>query len=468
MPSPIPQPKGYPIIGNLLALNSENPWGSFNGLAVDYRPIFKLQILNKTLVFITGAALLEEICDETRFRKLVSGPIVEIRDAVHCSLFTAYEKEMPSWGIAHRIMAPMVSDSAVAAIYSDMQDTMADLIQKWTASPRQRVNVPNDLDRLNYEANMLCFFNQRIRCMDGPEPPVIHANEASTVEATRRASRPKPLTWLFHQRRYDGYIKTMRDAGADIIAHREANPTDKQDMLHALMNGKDPQTGEGLSPTQVQDEIINVFIGSATAPNLISFALYYLMKNPSVISQAREEIDAVVGGAGEPIDQHHLARLPYCKAILDETFRLSAVAPGFNIEPIPSEDKSDKSPVLLAGGEYQIDRSQGLIVLLSAVNRDPAVFEDPQAFKPERMLGEKFERLPESVKKRFGNGKRECIGKRYAYEWSFLCLVSILKEVELEMADSAYVMSNDGVNYNGAFSVKPQDFFAVTGPRPRV
>ncbi|KAL4888632.1 putative cytochrome P450 [Aspergillus ambiguus] len=463
MPSPIPQPKGYPLVGNLFDIDSQNPWGSFNKLALEnnYRPIFKINLLGKELVFITGAALLEEVCDDKRFRKCVSGPIVEIRDAVHSSLFTATESEMEDWGIAHRIMAPLVSTEAVAEVYSGMKETMPFLIKKWTAGPRQRVNVTNDLDRLNHAANMLCFFGQNIDCVNGPEPPAIHAHEASTIEATRRASRPRPLTWLFHQRKYDNYIKTMREYGAGIVAHRRAYPTDRHDMLDALLNGKDPQTGKGLTESQVLDEIVNCFIGCATAPNLISFALYYLMKNPDTIRQAREEIDSVVGSS-ESVEQEHLARLPYCKAIVDESFRLSAVAPGFNREP-----QAGEGPVLLAGGEYEISRKQQLIVILSAVGRDPAVFEDPEAFKPERMLGEKFDRLPAGVKKRFGNGKRECIGKRFAYEWCFTTLVSILKDVEFELADANYKMYNDGTNYNGAFSVKPQEFFAMTGPRQR-
>lgn len=34
MPSPIPQPKGYPLVGNLFDIDSQNPWGSFNKLAL--------------------------------------------------------------------------------------------------------------------------------------------------------------------------------------------------------------------------------------------------------------------------------------------------------------------------------------------------------------------------------------------------------------------------------------------------
>ena len=152
--------------------------------------------------------------------------------------------------------------------------------------------------------------------------------------------------------------------------------------------------------------------------------------------------------------------MPYCEAILRESFRLCATAPGFNIEPLPTD-----GPVLLGGGKYEIPKTQPMIAILSAVNRDPAVFDDPNAFKPERMLGEAFDRLPAGVKKGFGNGKRECYGKRYAWEWSLHTLVRIIKDVDFELADKEYTFDMEGKNFNGAFSVKPYGMFARTKKR---
>ncbi|CAK44356.1 bifunctional P-450:NADPH-P450 reductase [Aspergillus awamori] len=465
MPSPIPKPPGVFLLGNVKDVDAANPWNSFNKLAAKYRPICKVTILGVDIVLITGAALLEEICDETRFQKCVAGPIIEIREAVHSSLFTAKinDKEMSQWGVAHRIMAPLLTPGAVDQVFADMREVSTDLIKKWTAGPRQRINVTNDLDRLNHAANMLCFFDQRLHCLEGPEPSLIKAMENATTEAVRRSSRLKLVNWLFYQRKFNAYNKTLRDYSASCMDYRRAHPSAKKDMLYALMEGKDPETGEGLNDEQIVDEIINVFIGSATAPNLVAFGLYYLMKNPHVIKRAREEIDAVVGGPGAKIEHEHLSRLPYCLAIAQETMRLAAPAPGFNREAIPDQE----GPVLLAGGEYEVPRKQALIAVLYGVNRDPAVFEDPDAFKPERMMGEAYERLPSAVKKGFGTGKRVCIGKKYAWEWSYFTLVSILKDVEFELADKDYVTDGAGNNYNGAFTVKPLDFFAITGPRPR-
>jgi cytochrome P450 len=462
MPSPIPQPQGLPILGNLFDMIPGNVWASLNKLAAEHggAGIVKIKLLGKQLVFITSAALLEEICDEKRFRKCVTGPIVEIRHLANDSLFTAYDYEK-SWGIAHRIMAPFVLPDAVKEMHQDIGTTTNDLIKKWTSTDgtKKRVDVSNDLDRLNHAANMQCFFSYHIDSVLGEEPAVIKAMSDTTFEAVRRPTRPKLLTWLRYQKTFDKDIKICRDYCAHVIADRRKNPTEKKDLLHALMFEKDPESGESLPESRVIDEMINILVGSATTPNLVSFALYYLAKNPSELARAREEIDSIVGSSGG-LRHSHLSQLPYCEAILRESLRLCATAPGFNIEPLPTD-----GPVLLGGGEYEIPKTQTMIAILSAVNRDPSVFEDPNAFKPERMLGEAFDRLPVGAKKGFGNGKRECYGKQYAWEWSLHALIRIIKDVDFELADKDYTFDMEGKNFNGAFSVKPYGMFAATKKR---
>ena len=59
-----------------------------------------------------------------------------------------------------------------------------------------------------------------------------------------------------------------------------------------------------------------------------------------------------------------------------------------------------------------------MVILLCGVNRDPAVFHEPDAFRPERMVGAAFDRLPAGAQKWFGSGKRTCAGRYYAWLWS--------------------------------------------------
>ncbi|KAJ5101431.1 hypothetical protein NUU61_003653 [Penicillium alfredii] len=458
MPTEIPQPPGVPLLGNVFDVNPNETWNSLNKLAKQYGPIFKINALGTQIVFVGSVALLEEICDQKRFRKCVTGPVVEIRYSVHDSLFTAYDNEK-SWGIAHRIMMPQLTQSATDNLFNDMAEVIPDLTKKWTSGSKKKVLLTNDLDRLLLASCMQSFFNQRVHVLEGTEPPMLKAIDGATMEAMKRPTRPKLLNWLVYGRRFEKDTKTMRNFAADVIKTRREKPeTARKDMLDALLNGTDPETGEKLKESQVIDEIISIFIGAATAPNLISYALYYLTQNPAAITKACEELDSVVGPNGK-IELAHLPQLNYVEAILRESIRLSATAPGFNIEPIPSKDKS---PILLAGGEYQVPHDQAMIAILNSVNRDPAVFEDPEAFKPERVLGEKWDQLPAAAKKGFGNGKRECIGKLWAWRWSFFTLASILKEVTFELADPNYDLHS-----NGAFSIKPLEFYGLVSPRQK-
>uniref|UniRef100_A0A093VD70 Bifunctional P-450:NADPH-P450 reductase n=1 Tax=Talaromyces marneffei PM1 TaxID=1077442 RepID=A0A093VD70_TALMA len=413
MTSKIPQPPGVPLLGNVFDVDPSNTWGSLNKLAAKWGPIFKINALGTQIVFICNAALLEEICDETRFRKCVTGPIVEIRQAVHASLFTSYESESEKiWGPAHRIMSPWVSDESIRMAFNDQRDIIGAIVPAWTSKPGQQ----------------------------------------STMEAVKRPTRPKLLNRLIYQRGYDKDIKTMRSFCADIVAKRKKEQSTIDDMFNAMLNGKDPQTGVSLTDEQVIDEIINMFIGSATSPCFVSFALYYLLKNPEYITKAREEIDSILGADGE-LTHDNLQRFQLCNAILRESMRLSSVAPGFNIEPRP--DINTGPTVSLAGGQYQVPSNQVLIAVLSAVNRDPTVFDDPEAFRPERMLGEAYDRLPSGVKKGFGNGKRQCFGTKFAWQWSWVTLIIVLREIDLELADKNYAIDGD---INGAFCVQPWHF----------
>lgn len=429
----------------------------------DFRPgpICKINVLGKQIVFISNVALLGEICDERRFRKCVTGPVVEMRACANDCLFTAYDNEA-IWGIAHRIMRPYVSATAVGTetCFTDMATIIPDLTRKWSSERKKHVSFTNDLDRLLMASVTQCFYNQRIHVLDDEQsPPLIEAWESITLEAMKRPTRPKILNRLLYAKKFMSDIKLMRDFATKIVESRKADPTqDRDDLLHALLNNSDSATGEKLTDSRVIDEVVTMYIGAATSSNLVSFALYYILRNPETLSKARSEIDSIVGSSG-PITLDHLNDLQYCEAMIREALRLSATAPGFNIEPIPTEDKS---PVLLAGGKYQIPHNQAMISVLHTVNRDPEVFEDPESFIPERMLGEKWDALPKAARRGFGNGKRECYGKMWAWRWSIFTLASILKDVDFEFADPNYELEA-----NGAFSVKPLKFDGLVSPRAR-
>jgi cytochrome P450 len=77
-------------------------------------------------------------------------------------------------------------------------------------------------------------------------------------------------------------------------------------------------------------------------------------------------------------------------------------------------------------------------VLLSpwVVHRDPAVWPEPDEFRPERFAGDPPARtayLP------FGDGPRMCVGNRFAEAELRIVLATLLPRVRLSLADQAEV-----------------------------
>lgn len=104
-PLPIPSPPGYPFLGNIPDVDTELPLGTFMHLADIYGPIYSMRFGSTVRTFISSAELLEEACDETRFRKIVTGSLCEVRNGAGSGLFTAHHGEK-DWEIAHRILMP--------------------------------------------------------------------------------------------------------------------------------------------------------------------------------------------------------------------------------------------------------------------------------------------------------------------------------------------------------------------------
>ena len=65
-------------------------------LAREYGPIYWLDMMGKPVIVVSGFALVDELCDETRFDKSVRGALRRLRAFAGDGLFTA-ETQEPNW-----------------------------------------------------------------------------------------------------------------------------------------------------------------------------------------------------------------------------------------------------------------------------------------------------------------------------------------------------------------------------------
>ncbi len=102
----MPGPPGYPIVGNILDVLDEVPINALASLADKYGPIFRLRLRGKETIVVSSCKLVEESCDETRFRKAVSDSLDDGKSLVGHALFTSPSEKDPDWGQTHRVLAP--------------------------------------------------------------------------------------------------------------------------------------------------------------------------------------------------------------------------------------------------------------------------------------------------------------------------------------------------------------------------
>jgi cytochrome P450/NADPH-cytochrome P450 reductase len=75
----IPHPPAYPVVGNVLAINPDDPIASIVNLMNQYGPIITLKFPKETIIAVGSQEYVHELCDQERYIKNVSGALKEVR-----------------------------------------------------------------------------------------------------------------------------------------------------------------------------------------------------------------------------------------------------------------------------------------------------------------------------------------------------------------------------------------------------
>ncbi|RDA84463.1 hypothetical protein CP532_0075 [Ophiocordyceps camponoti-leonardi (nom. inval.)] len=447
MSKEIPSPGGVPLLGNVLQVDSESPQESLGQFSEIYGPIFKLH-LPQPRIFVANYALARELLDEKRFQKSVTGALEELRHATHDGLFTAYNGEH-NWQIAHRILMPAFGPLAIRNMFPEMKDIASQLIVKWARfGPDHLINASDEFTNLTLDSIALCAMGTRFNSFYHDKPhPFVTAMVASMSESFNRSRRPGFIGSLYKEsnRQYEANNAMLEKITKDLLQDRLRNPSDKPDLLNAMINGKDSKTGEKLSEDTIVSNMITFLIaGHETTSGLLSFLFFELLQHPEALKEATKEVDTVIGTG--PVEVDHMSKLPYIEACLRETLRLHPTAPAFTLEA-----KGDQ----VLNGEYLVKDKESCQIMLMRLHRDPEVYgPDAEEFRPSRMYGENFAKLPPNCWKPFGNGSRGCIGRPFAWQEAILAVAMILQTFHLSKASPSYQLK-----IRTTLTIKPADFY---------
>lgn len=455
----VPQPPLKPIIGHLMEVTGPSPLAKMMDLARTYGPIYWFEVFGQGYYVVSGQELVNEVCDESRFQKCVHQSLLELRPAIGDGLFTAYSDE-PNWAKAHRVLMQAFGPISIWSMFDKMVDIADQMFLYWERfGPETAVDVSDHMTRLTLDTIALCAFDCRFNSFyRESQHPFVDAMVNTLSEAGKRELRPKLVSKLMlnRSRKFDSDIDLMRSLATEMIENRRKNPRgsdEAMDLLDRMLHGVDPATGEKLDDENIVFQMITFLIaGHETTSGLLSFATYFLLKNPDILRKAREMVDEVVGDEVPRIE--HLARLRYIEQILMETLRIWPTAPAFAVTPLADTT---------FGGKYAVRPDDIILILTPMLHRDVSVWgEDVEAFRPERFSPENAEKLPPNAWKPFGNGARACIGRPFAMQEAHLVLIMLLQRFDFSFADPNYELT-----IAETLTLKPTGFRVNVRPRAR-
>ncbi|KAG5572554.1 hypothetical protein H5410_062320 [Solanum commersonii] len=390
-----PGPFSLPFIGNLhnLLLGGDQPHTSFWRLALKYGLIMTLKLGQKTTIVISSSLVAKEAFkkqdlalsskidkdalhahDHNQFSVIFlpasSSRRKYLRKLLHSSIFSpnrldasqhlrarkieefiAYCRQCSQYGTPVDI--GQVASNTLVNIWSNTIFS-EDLVDIYADPVKKFKHVIHYITYLIGKLNMVDYFP----LLKGIDPQWINRNSFTTYEK---------LLWIFR-----GFIDQRLEQRNISTTVRSTN-----DFLDVLLNiSEEEKKGDAnailMDRNQIQHLCLDIFVsGSDSSSAVLEWAMLELMKNPETMKRAKAELAEVVGDEHKTIEEKDVGRLPYLQCIGSQ-----------------------------------------VLVNVWAIGRDPDIWEDPLAFKPERFWDSinldfhdnNFELIP------FGVGRRMCVG----------------------------------------------------------
>jgi cytochrome P450 len=394
--TPLPEPKGYPLIGHALDYRLDPL--KFYSRCAEYGDFVRLRFGPHPVYFLNHPDLIKQVfvTQGSSFLSRAEGRESRFFDPLFGHGLAVSEGTF--WRRQRRLMQPIFQRHHLAnygaTAVTHMQAELAtwqpgQVIDGRAAMTRTARRIITDIA---LGAVGLAHFDT-----------VDEALGAALVEYNHR-----DRNWLLYlmperfptpsNRRYHGAVAALDGWLYEAIAAGRHHNPDTGDMLCQLLKVQD-ETGAGMGDRELRDELINVLVGHDTIPDIFCWAWWEIAQHPEVEARLIEEWQQVLGGRSPTMED--IPRLAYTEWTVKETLRLYPLA--WVTGRVATQDCAIAGQPIHAG--------ENVVMCQWVTHRDPRFFDDPHRFNPDRWAPEAAKRIPAQAYYPFGGGPRACIGQ---------------------------------------------------------
>jgi cytochrome P450 len=183
--------------------------------------------------------------------------------------------------------------------------------------------------------------------------------------------------------------------------------------------------------------------GSDTTATALTNVLFWILKHPDCFAKLRQEIDAVLEPDEIVAAYDRVRHLPYLRACLDESMRMTPPNT-MNVPRITPAEGLEVMGHWIPGGTTVHSPPYSM-------HRNEKVFPDPEVYRPERWFAEDAKDLqPHFIT--FSAGARGCIGRNITYLEQTVVLASLVHRYDFELLSPDWMLPQ-----REAFTCSPGD-----------
>ncbi|THU48764.1 hypothetical protein C4D60_Mb06t02460 [Musa balbisiana] len=435
-----PAVPGWPLIGNLLQLKEKKPHLTFAKWAATYGPIYTIRTGTSTVVVLNSA----ELAKEAMVTKFSSISTRKLSKALMLLTSNKAMVAMSDYGDFHRMVKRYVLTSLLGANAQkhnrSYRDTMICNIlnilhSELKSDPSRAIEFRTPFQAEIFRLSLKQALGQDVESIFveelGKEMTKKEIFNILVVDPMMGAIAVDwrdffpYLSWI-PNRSFETKIQgmvTRKMAVTRALIMEQKKRRERGEEINCYLDfllSENTLTEEQLT-TLVWEAIIEA---SDTTMVTTEWAMFELAKNPECQDRLYHEILQVCGS--EKVTEEHLPQMPYLNAVFHEALRRHSPVP-----IIPLRYATEDTQL----GGFNIQAGSEIAINLYACNMDKMQWEEPEEWKPERFLGDKFEQTDMHKTMAFGAGKRACAGTLQAMLISCVAIARFVQEFQWRLKE---------------------------------
>jgi cytochrome P450 len=419
-----PHAKEHWLFGSAAAL-AEAPHTFIADLSASQGGIAPFRILHRRCIAVSDPECIQHVLVTERERYTRSFHLRNLGIIIGTGLLAT---EGDFWWKRRRQIQPSFKLDCMKRLVPAVCGVLSRSFDRWEMRPTSEIAVLRDMQQLTMSA-----MGQMLMSADIGEDDVTSIGGA--LRQALRLIRRRNTSWFAaplwlpttDNRDLAACRKVMDEFVGKHIARRLRQPQpDLPDILNALIEAKDPETGEHLPQEALVDETKTLFLaGYETTAIALCWALYMIARHPEVATNWRLELDRVLGDRAPTWDD--LPRLEYTAQIVHETLRLYPPVYNMARESVANDE---------VGGQ-RIAKGTIVVISIYGMHRSRVWGEDPESFRPDRFSSTCP--WPKKAFLPFGSGKHICLGNHFALTEMMVALAMLGQRYQFYPTDQGPV-----------------------------